>query len=200
MKPQKNIHTVFDKIIKRTDKEKFLNQNAVAVWLTGLSGSGKTTLGVALEQKLFEKGYLTQILDGDNIRSGINKNLNFTESDRLENIRRISEVTKLFINCGVIAINCFISPTDEIRDMARKIIGEKNLIEVYINTPIEVCEERDVKGLYQKARDGKIKNFTGIDSPFERPKNLDVEIFTENQTIEESAQKLFDFVISRIKK
>ncbi len=200
MKPQKNIHTVFDKIIKRTKKEKFLNQNAVAVWLTGLSGSGKTTLGVALEQKLFEKGYLTQILDGDNIRSGINKNLNFTESDRLENIRRISEVTKLFINCGVIAINCFISPTDEIRDMARKIIGEKNLIEVYINTPIEVCEERDVKGLYQKARDGKIKNFTGIDSPFERPKNLDVEIFTENQTIEESAQKLFDFVISRIKK
>ncbi len=200
MKHQNNIHTVFDKIIKREDKEILLNQNAVAIWLTGLSGSGKTTLGVELERKLFENGYLTQILDGDNIRSGINRNLSFTEKDRLENIRRISEVTKLFINCGVIAINCFISPTDEIRKMARDIIGEDNLIEVYINTPLSVCEDRDVKGLYQKARDGKIKNFTGIDSPFDTPENIDVEIFTENESIEVSAQKLFDFVISKIKK
>jgi len=200
MKHQNNIHTVFDKIIKREDKEILLNQNAVAVWLTGLSGSGKTTIGIALESKLFEKGYLTQILDGDNIRSGINKNLRFTEKDRLENIRRISEVTKLFINCGVIAINCFISPTDEIRKMARDIIGEDKLIEVYINTPLRVCEDRDVKGLYQKAREGKIINFTGIDSPFDIPQNVDVEIFTENESIEASAQKLFDFVISRIQK
>jgi len=200
MKQQNNIYTVFDRIIKREDKEILLNQNAVAIWLTGLSGSGKTTLGIALEKKLFERGYLTQILDGDNIRSGINKNLNFTEVDRLENIRRISEVTKLFINCGVIAINCFISPTDEIRKMARDIIGEENLIEVYINTPLRVCEDRDVKGLYQKARDGKIKNFTGIDSPFDRPETIDIEIFTEHESIETSAQKLFDFVINKIKK
>lgn len=195
----KNIHPVFDRIIKRSDKEKMLNQKAVAIWLTGLSGSGKTTIGTHLEKKLFEKGYLTQVLDGDNIRSGINQNLKFTEEDRLENIRRISEVTKLFINCGVVTINCFISPTEEIRSMAKEIIGKENLIEVYINTPLHVCEERDVKGLYKKARNGEIKNFTGIDSPFETPKDIDIEIFTANSTIEQSTQKLFDFVISKIK-
>ncbi len=196
----KNIYPVFERIIKRNDKEILLKQNAVAIWLTGLSGSGKTSLGVNLEKKLFEHNYLTQVLDGDNIRSGINKNLNFTEADRLENIRRISEVTKLFINCGVITINCFISPTEEIRQIARDIIGRNNLIEVFVNTPLNVCEKRDVKGLYQKARNGEIKNFTGIDSPFETPKDIDIEINTENSTVEQSAQKLLYFVLNKIKK
>ncbi|MEN8122162.1 MAG: adenylyl-sulfate kinase, partial [Bacteroidota bacterium] len=175
---QNQIFPVFDQIINRKDKEKLLKQKAKVIWLTGLSGSGKTTLGAALEKELYKKGFLTQILDGDNIRSGINKNLKFTEEDRLENIRRISEVTKLFVNCGVITINCFITPTESIRQIARDIIGEKNIIEVFVNTPLEVCEERDTKGLYKKARSGELKNFTGISSPFEIPTHADIDINT----------------------
>ncbi len=146
--------------------------------MTGLSGSGKTTVGLNIEMELNKRGFLTQILDGDNIRSGINNNLGFSEEDRYENIRRISEVSKLFLNCGIICINSFISPTKEIRDMAKDIIGEENFIEVYVNAPIEVCEKRDVKGLYKKARKGEIKNFTGIDSPFDCPLNPDIELKT----------------------
>ncbi len=193
-----NIHPVFDRIIQRSDKEKKLNQKAKVIWLTGLSGSGKTTLGVSLEKKLFNNGYLTQILDGDNIRSGINKNLRFTEEDRLENIRRIAEVNKLFINCGIITINCFISPTEEIRRIAKEIIGAENFIEVFINAPLSVCEQRDVKGLYQKARNGEIKNFTGIDSPFDLPEHFDIEICTDINSIDESTKILYDFIIEKI--
>ena len=149
MKKKKTIFTVFEKIINKTQKEKLLNQRAKVIWLTGLSGSGKTTLGINIERALFNKGFLTQILDGDNIRAGINKNLQFTEADRQENIRRISEVNKLFLNCGIITINCFISPTNEIRKKAREIIGAENIIDVYVSTPIKICEERDTKGLYQ---------------------------------------------------
>ncbi len=194
-----NIYPVFDRIIQRGDKERFLNQHSIAIWLTGLSGSGKTTLGVALERRLFNAGYLTQILDGDNIRSGINKNLKFTEEDRLENIRRIAEVNKLFVNCGIITINCFISPTEEIRQMAKNIIGAENFIEVFVNAPLQVCEERDVKGLYKRARSGEIKNFTGIDSPFEEPKSADIEIRTDILDVDEASEKLFDFVLPKIK-
>ena len=194
-----NIYPVFDRIIQRDDKERFLNQHSIAIWLTGLSGSGKTTLGVALERRLFNAGYLTQILDGDNIRSGINKNLKFTEEDRLENIRRIAEVNKLFVNCGIITINCFISPTEEIRQMAKDIIGAENFIEVFVNAPLQVCEERDVKGLYKRARSGEIKNFTGIDSPFEEPKSADIEIRTDILDVDEASEKLFDFVLPKIK-
>jgi adenylylsulfate kinase len=193
-----NIHPVFDKIIQRNDKEAKLKQYAKVIWLTGLSGAGKTTLGSSLEKALFNKGFLTQILDGDNIRSGINKNLKFTETDRLENIRRIAEVNKLFLNCGIITINCFISPTEEIRNTAKQIIGKNDFIEIFVNAPLNVCEQRDVKGLYKKARAGEIKNFTGISSPFDIPKNPDIEIRTDLLTIEQATEKLLNFILPKI--
>lgn len=186
MEEKNNIYPVFDQIINKQQKEKLLNQKAKVIWFTGLSGSGKTTLGAALEKELYNRGFLTQILDGDNIRSGINRNLTFTEKDRVENIRRIAEVTKLFLNCGIITINCFISPTKETRDLAKKIIGDENFIEVYVSTPIEVCEKRDTKGLYEKARKGEIKNFTGISSPFDIPEKPDIVVNTSKLTLKES--------------
>lgn len=195
MKNQENIHPVFDKILNRPDKEKLLKQHSRVIWLTGLSGSGKTTIGREVEMELNKRGYLTQVLDGDNIRTGINNNLGFSETDRFENIRRIAEVSKLFMNCGIICINSFISPTRDIRHMAMNIIGKENFIEVYINAPVEVCEQRDVKGLYKKARRGEIKNFTGIDAPFEAPENPDIELKTDQLTVEESAKKALDFIL-----
>ena len=168
------------------------------IWLTGLSGAGKTTLAKSLEEDLFIRGYLTQILDGDNIRSGVNSNLGFTNTDRHENIRRIAEISKLFLNCGIITINCFISPTEEIREMARRIIGNDDFIEVYVNAPLNVCEERDVKGLYSRARRSEIKEFTGITSPFEAPQHFDVEIRTDLLSIEASAKQLLELVLPRI--
>ncbi|MBN2890948.1 MAG: adenylyl-sulfate kinase [Bacteroidales bacterium] len=193
-----NIHPVFDRIVQREDKEKMLNQRSKVIWLTGLSGSGKTTLGVNLEKMLFAKGFITQVLDGDNIRSGINRNLKFTEADRYENIRRIAEVNKLLLNCGIITINCFISPTEEIRNIAKEIIGVENFIEVFVNSSLGVCEGRDVKGLYKKARKGEIKNFTGIDSPYDTPLGYDLEVRTDLFGIQESAQILFDFVLDKV--
>lgn len=184
-----NIHPVVEKV-GREKKEKFLNQRAKVIWLTGLSGSGKSTIGLALEQELFKRGFFSQILDGDNIRAGINKNLKFTLEDRLENIRRISEVCKLYINSGVITISCFISPTFNDREQARKIIGKENFFEVFVNAPLEVCEQRDVKGLYAKARKGEIKNFTGIDAPFEAPRNPDVVLNTDKGNIDEMIEQL----------
>jgi len=193
-----NIHPVFDKILTREDKERLLRQNSRVIWFTGLSGSGKTTLAAELEKRLNYNGYLTQILDGDNIRGGINNNLGFSEVDRMENIRRISEVTKLLVHSGVIALNSFISPTREIRHRAMEIIGKENFIEIYVSTPLEVCEQRDTKGLYKKAREGKIKNFTGIDSPFESPVNPDVDVDTSKLTIEESLEKILQVVLPKI--
>ena len=189
----------FNKIIQRKDKEQFLNQHSRVIWLTGLSGSGKTTIGSLLERKLFERKYLSQILDGDNIRSGINNNLSFSVEDRNENIRRIAEVSKLMLNSGIIVINCFISPTNKIRQTAKKIIGEENYIEVFINAPLTVCEERDTKGLYEKARKGEIKNFTGIDSPFEAPPNPDIEVRTDKLSVEESVDKVLDYILPYLK-
>src|ERR1700746_1343336 len=139
-------------ILQRPDKEKLLGKKGIAIWFTGLSGSGKTTIAIALEKELHAKGLLTQILDGDNIRAGINNNLGFSDTDRTENIRRIAEVTKLFVNSGIITICCFVSPTEEIRNSAKNIIGSGDFVEVFVNSPIEVCEQRDVKGLYAKAR------------------------------------------------
>lgn len=165
-----------DKILQRNDKEKLLRQKGVAIWFTGLSGSGKTTIAIALEKELHQKGMLTQILDGDNIRAGINNNLGFSENDRTENIRRIAEVTKLFVHSGIITICCFVSPTNEIRKIAKDIIGENDFKEIFVNTPIEICEQRDVKGLYAKARKGEIENFTGVNAPFEAPVNPTVEL------------------------
>jgi len=195
---QKNIHPVFYEILQRPEKEKLLNQKAKVIWLTGLSGAGKTTIGTGIERELNRRGHLTQVLDGDNIRSGINNNLSFSADDRFENIRRIAEISKLFLNCGIICINSFISPTKKIRTMAKEIIGESDFIEVYVNAPLEVCEQRDVKGLYQKARDGKIKDFTGIDAPFEAPEYPAAEIRTDLLSINESVQKCLEVILPKI--
>ncbi|MDA3819157.1 MAG: adenylyl-sulfate kinase [Candidatus Delongbacteria bacterium] len=198
MNYSENIHPVFDQILKREDKEKLLGQKSRVIWCTGLSGAGKTTLAKNLEKALHNKGNLAQVLDGDNIRSGINNNLGFTEADRHENIRRIAEVSKLLIESGVITINSFISPTNIIRQMAMDIVGEENFIEIYVNAPLEVCEARDTKGLYKKAREGKIKNFTGIDSPFEVPVDPDLVIDTYQYSIEECLDMAMEYILPKI--
>ena len=194
-----NIYPIFNQIISKREKENRLKQNAKCIWLTGLSGSGKTTLALKLEKTLFEQGFLVQILDGDNIRTGISNNLDFSENDRLENIRRIAEVSKLFVNCGIITINCFVSPSNKIRSQAKKIIGEENFIGIYINADINTCEKRDTKGLYKKARKGEIKNFTGISSIFEKPDKTFIEINTNNN-IEKSFNNLIKTVLPKIEK
>ena len=196
---KENIFTIFDDILQREDKEKLLNQKSKVVWMTGLSGSGKTTIAKGVERHLHSQGTLNQLLDGDNIRVGISNNLTFSSEDRGENIRRISEVSKLFINCGVVTLNCFVSPTIEIRNIAKEIIGRENLIEVYINASVKTCESRDVKGLYKKARRGEIKDFTGISAPFEAPENPEIEINTSKLSIEESVKKVLDYILPKIK-
>ncbi len=195
-----NVYSVFDEIISREEKESFLTQKARVVWMTGLSGSGKTTLAKYLERKLQDNGFFTKLLDGDNVRSGLNKGLSFSESDRNENIRRIAEVSKLFLDGGVICINCFVSPTAEIRQLAKDIIGEADFLEVYVNTPLEECEKRDVKGLYAKARKGEIKDFTGISAPFEAPENPTIEVLTAGKTIEEAGDDFYNKLIPFITK
>ncbi len=179
-------------ILERASKELLLGQKGICIWFTGLSGSGKTTIAIELEKQLNLKGLLTQVLDGDNVRTGINSNLGFSDEDRIENIRRIAEVTKLFVNCGVITICCFVSPTNEIRAIAKKIIGEKDLVEVFVNTPLEICEKRDVKGLYAKARKGEVKDFTGISAPFEVPISPEIELNTADLTVIESARLIIE--------
>ncbi|MCD4724929.1 MAG: adenylyl-sulfate kinase [Bacteroidales bacterium] len=197
-KADKHIFPVFNKILKRSDKEKFLNQKSKVIWLTGLSGSGKTTIAKGVERELYKRGFICQVLDGDNIRAGINNNLGFSIEDRLENIRRISEVSKLFIHCGIITINSFISPTEKIRKMAVDIIGRENFIGVFINAPVSVCEQRDIKGLYKKARAGEIKNFTGVNAPYEPPENPDIEVNTGRLSAADSVQKIIDYIIPHI--
>lgn len=198
MKRTDNIFPVFDELLQREHKERLLNQRSKVIWFTGLSGSGKTTLARELEKQLFQKGFLTQVLDGDNIRSGINNNLGFTDDDRMENIRRIAEVSKLLVNSGVITINSFISPTDKIRNLAIEIIGREDFIEIFLSTPLIVCEQRDVKGLYRKARLGLIKDFTGIDSPFESPSDPDIDIDTSNISIDECVNVVIDKILPKI--
>ena len=193
-----NIYPIFDKMLQREDRESLLKQRGTMIWFTGLSGSGKSTLAIALERELYKKGILCRILDGDNIRSGINNNLGFSEADRTENIRRIAEVSKLFVDCGIVTIAAFISPTNAILTMAADIIGREDFLEVYVSTPIEECEKRDVKGLYAKARRGEIKDFTGISSPFEEPKDAFVSIDTSKQPLEASVKALMDAILPRI--
>ncbi len=197
-KENSNIFPIFDDILQQEDKEKLLNQRAKVIWMTGLSGSGKTTVAKGVERYLHSKGILSKLLDGDNIRVGISNNLSFTAEDRAENIRRIAETSKLFINCGVVTINCFVSPSNAIRQIAKDIIGTENFIEVYINASVAKCEERDVKGLYKKARAGEIKNFTGIDAPFEAPNNPNLEINTSKLSIDQSVQKVLDYILPKI--
>ena len=186
------------KPIGRSEKEHILKQKSKVLWMTGLSGSGKTTIGLALEKELFKRGFLVMLLDGDLVRTGINNNLKFSVEDRKENIRRIAEVSKLFVNCGIITINCFISPTDEIRTMAKDIIGPEDFLEVFIDAPLEICETRDVKGLYAKARKGEILEFTGISSPFDIPPDPDLILNTDQFSIEESVQSALDFILPKI--
>ena len=189
-----NVFSVFDEIIARAEKEAFLKQHSKVVWMTGLSGSGKTTLAKYLERRLMDSGYFSKLLDGDNVRTGINQGLGFSEEDRIENIRRIAEVSKLFLDGGVICINCFVSPTLDIRQMARDIIGTDDFVEVFIDTPLEACEKRDVKGLYAKARQGIIKGFTGIDDPYENPLNPELNIDTSNISQEEAVQQVLVYL------
>ena len=193
-----NIYPIFEKMLQRKDREALLKQKGIMIWFTGLSGSGKSTLAIALEGELYKQGILCRILDGDNIRSGINNNLGFSEADRTENIRRIAEVSKLFVDCGIVTIAAFISPTHAIRRMASEIIGEDDFLEVYVSTPIEECERRDVKGLYAKARRGEIKEFTGISSPFEAPEHQFISIDTSRQSLADSVKVLLEAVSPKI--
>ncbi len=185
-------------MISRIEKENALNQRAVVIWLTGLSGSGKTTIAEGIERILYSKGYYTQHLDGDNIRHGLNNNLGFSEQDREENIRRIAELSLLFINCGIICINSFITPTARMRQRARAIIGSENYIEIFLNASLEVCEKRDVKGMYKDAREGKIENFTGIDSSYEMPLHPDIELNTEVLSVDETVEKCLKLILPLI--
>ncbi|MCB0556437.1 MAG: adenylyl-sulfate kinase [Phaeodactylibacter sp.] len=193
-----HIHPIFDRLLQREDRERRLNQRSKVVWLTGLSGSGKSTIAQHLERRLYNEGYFAQVLDGDNIRHGINNNLGFSEEDRQENIRRIAEVAKLYVQSGLITINSFISPTRDIRQMARDIIGDEDFIEVFINAPLEVCEARDVKGLYEKARAGQIKGFTGIDAPYEAPETPALEVRTDQLPLEQSVELIFEYLLPLI--
>ena len=195
-----HIYPIFDRMLSRADKEQFLKQRGVMIWFTGLSGSGKSTIAIALERELHNRGILCRILDGDNIRTGINNNLGFSEADRVENIRRIAEVAKLFVDTGIVTIAAFISPSNSIRQMAAHIIGENDFIEIYISTPLEECERRDVKGLYAKARRGEIKNFTGISAPFEAPLHPALSLDTSVLSVEEAVKKLLKLILPRIKK
>lgn len=191
---ENNIYPIYDRMLKREDKETLLGQKGVMLWFTGLSGSGKSTVAIALERALQSRGLLCRILDGDNIRSGINSNLGFSAEDRRENIRRIAEVGKLFVDTGIITIAAFISPTEEVREMAEKIIGKNDFKEIFISTPLEVCEQRDVKGLYARARKGEIKNFTGISAPFEAPEHPALTLDTSKVSLEESVGKLLQLL------
>ncbi len=179
-------------------KETHLNQKGIVIWLTGLSGAGKTTIANALNEKLISKNYFTQLLDGDDLRKGINSNLGFSETDRHENIRRATEIAKLFVNSGIITICSFISPTNQIRKSTKEIIGADDYFEIYVNTPLHVCEERDVKGMYKKARLGELKNFTGIDSVYEVPTDANMEVNTENLTVAESVDLILNRILDHI--
>lgn len=189
-----NIYPIFDRMLTRADKEQLLGQQGMMIWFTGLSGSGKSTIAIALERELQRRRLLCRILDGDNIRSGINSNLGFSPEDRVENIRRIAEVGKLFVDTGIITLAAFISPTNELRRMAARIIGEQDFYEVYVSTPLEECERRDVKGLYAKARRGEIRDFTGISAPFEVPEHPALSLDTSQLTVEESVDRILKLI------
>ncbi len=193
-----NIFPHFDQMISREFRENKLGQRSKVIWLTGLSGSGKSTIGLALEKRLFQKNFVAQLLDGDNIRSGINKNLGFSEEDRKENIRRIAEIAKLYLSSGIITINSFISPTAETRNIAKEIVGDADFLEIYINAPMATCEARDVKGLYKKARAGEIQGFTGVNQVYEEPENPALELRTDLLGVDEAVDILFTFLKKHI--
>lgn len=176
---------------KRKDK---LGQKSCVLWFTGLSGSGKSTVANAVEEELFKRGIITYLLDGDNVRHGLNKDLGFSEQDRVENIRRVGEVSKLFVESGIIVLTAFISPFKSDRQIARSLVEYDEFIEVFIDTPLEVCESRDPKGLYKKARKGAIKNFTGISSPYEKPESADIDVETDKLSISQCCDKVVNYL------
>ena len=190
MNNDNNIYPIFDRMLARADKERLLGQRGVMLWFTGLSGSGKSTVAVALERELHRRGRLCRLLDGDNIRTGINAGLGFSADDRRENIRRIAEVGKLFVDTGIITLAAFVSPTEELRTLARDIIGAADFKEIFVATPLEECERRDVKGLYARARRGEVKNFTGISAPFEAPQSPALVLDTTDTPVDESVGKV----------
>ena len=194
MSTQDNIYPIFDRMLSRHDKEQLLGQKGVMLWFTGLSGSGKSTVAIALERELQKRGLLCRILDGDNIRTGINANLGFSADDRRENIRRVAEVAKLFVDTGIITIAAFVSPTEDLRNLAQHIIGKDDFKEIFISTPIEECERRDKKGLYARARRGEVKNFTGISAPFEAPQHPALSLDTSKLSLEESVAQLLQLL------
>ena len=193
-----NIHPITDRLLTRADREAALGQRSKVVWFCGLSGSGKSTLAIALERKLRNVGRHVYVLDGDNMRTGLNKGLGFSDDDRRENIRRIAEVSKLFLDAGIISLNSFITPSEELRAMAREVIGKDDLVEVYVKASFEACRERDVKGLYAKVDQGLVPNFTGKESGFEEPQQSDLVIDSERESVEESLDRLFDFVAPQV--
>ena len=185
--------------ISKSDRLKNNGHQAKVIWFVGLSGSGKSTLAGNVESVLHQKGYKTYILDGDNLRFGLNNDLGFSKRDRSENIRRIAEVARLFNEAGTIVLSAFISPLESDRNQARKLIGIENFIEIFVHCPLHICEKRDVKGLYAKARKGLIPNFTGIDSPFEPPKQPDITIKTEMESLEISLKNILEFIEPKLK-
>lgn len=184
--------------ISRVERGKLLNQVPKLIWFTGLSGSGKSTLANATESALYDKGFKTYLLDGDNVRDGLSRDLSFSQDGRIENLRRIGEVSKLFLDAGIIVFSAFISPFNEDREKISQLVGEENYLEVYVNCPIEVCEKRDVKGLYQKARNGLIANFTGIDSPYEVPLSPFLTINTNEETLQESIDRIINNLLPKL--
>ncbi len=183
--------------VVQTDREQLLNQKGCVIWFTGLSGSGKSTLALEVESKLYQRGHLTYVLDGDNVRHGLNKNLGFSPEDREENIRRIGEVAKLFADAGAIAMTAFISPYRTDRDNARDLLDEGRFVEVFVDCPLEVCEARDTKGLYEKARAGEIKEFTGISAPYEEPAQPELTVNTSDQSLEECTANVIALLESK---
>ena len=188
-----------DYSVSREDRRKKNGHNSLLLWFTGLSGSGKSTIASALELRLQREGYHTYALDGDNIRKGINSDLSFSPEDRTENIRRIAEVANLFVDAGVIVLAAFVSPYKKDRENIRNIVGNDNFVEIFVNTSLEECERRDVKGLYRKAREGKIKDFTGVNAPYEAPESPEIEVVTDELTLEECVNRIYERVKPKLK-
>ena len=185
--------------VSQEDRSVLLEQNSFLLWFTGLSGSGKSTIANALEHKLYQEGIKTYALDGDNIRKGINNDLTFSPEDRKENIRRIAEVANLMVDAGVVVLAAFVSPYKKDRENIARIVGNDNFVEIFVNTSLEECERRDVKGLYKKARAGEIKDFTGVNAPYEAPDSPDVEIVTDGLSIEECVLRIYDKIKPKLK-
>jgi adenylylsulfate kinase len=194
-----DIHPIYSKMLSRAEREAKLRQRAKVVWLYGLSGSGKSTLATALENRLFGEGFVTTHLDGDNVRDGLNRGLGFSDADREENIRRVAEVSKLFVQSGIICLNSFITPKESLRQLARGILGEENLLEIYVECSFETCRKRDVKGLYKRAHEGLVPNFTGKESAFEPPARPHFILNTETTSPEDSLETLYSFVLGHIR-